>query len=357
MFRILSRPLFRVIPDNTNIQFMRGRFLGVLVSAILSLASVILAFHPGLEKGIDFKGGILMELRTPGPANLGAIRTKLDSLGIGEAGVQEFGAPDSVLLRLPTQGEEASTQVAVNRVRTALDELAPGTRILRTDAVGNRVSGELFRDGMYALGFSLLAMLIYIWFRFEWQFAVGAVTTLILDTTKAVGFLVVTQIEFNLTTVAAILTIIGFGVNDKVVVYDRVRENLRKFKTKPLREVIDLSINQTLNRTVGTSATLLLSALPLALFGGEALSGFAWTVLFGIVVATSSSIFIAAPLLLFLGEHRLRRSGAPAAPGRGAPSTAPRGNAAASSRGDAGTSPRGNAAASPRGDAATPARR
>ncbi|MFT8242786.1 protein translocase subunit SecF [Roseomonas sp. BN140053] len=321
MLSFLSRPMFRVVPDDTKIRFMRGRFAGLIVSAFLSAASLVLAYHPGLQKGIDFRGGILMEARTPGPADIGQIRTALDRLGLGEAGVQEFGAPDSVLLRLPVQGEESATQQAVAKVRGALEQLAPGTRILRTDAVGNRVSDELFLSGMYALGLSLLAMLIYIWFRFEWQFAVGAVATLILDTTKAVGFLVVTQIEFNLTTVAAILTIIGFGVNDKVVVYDRVRENLRKFKTMPLRDLIDMSINQTLNRTVGTSATLLLSALPLALFGGEALSGFAWTVLFGIVVATSSSIFIAAPLLLFLGEHRLRRGvELPAAPKR--PATA-----------------------------------
>ena len=308
MFNFLSRPMFRVVPDGTRIQFMKGRFAGLIVSVVLSVASLVLAYHPGLEKGIDFKGGILMELRTQQPADLGAIRTAIDRLGIGEAGVQEFGDANSVLLRLPVQGEEGQTQQAVNAVRGALDQVAPGSRILRTDAVGNRVSDELFQAGLMALGLSLLGMLIYIWFRFEWQFAVGAVVTLILDTTKAVGFLVVTGIEFNLTTVAAILTIIGFGVNDKVVVYDRMRENLRKYKTMPLRELIDKSINETLNRTVGTSATLLLSALPLAIFGGDALSGFAWTVLFGTVVATSSSIFIAAPILLFLGENKLRRN-------------------------------------------------
>ncbi|MBE9603971.1 protein translocase subunit SecF [Acetobacteraceae bacterium H6797] len=308
MFNFLSRPMFRVVPDGTRIQFMKGRFAGLIVSVVLSVASLVLAYHPGLEKGIDFKGGILMELRTPAPADLGVIRSAIDRLGIGEAGVQTFGDANSVLLRLPVQGEESQTQQAVNAVRGALDQVAPGTRILRTDAVGNRVSDELFQAGLMALGLSLLGMLVYIWFRFEWQFAVGAVVTLILDTTKAVGFLVVTGIEFNLTTVAAILTIIGFGVNDKVVVYDRMRENLRKYKTMPLRELIDRSINETLNRTVGTSATLLLSALPLAIFGGDALSGFAWTVLFGTVVATSSSIFIAAPILLFLGENRLRRN-------------------------------------------------
>ena len=153
-------------------------------------------------------------------------------------------------------------------------------------------------------------ILAYIWFRFEWQFAAGAVATLILDTTKTIGFMVITRIPFDLVTIAAILTIIGYSTNDKVVVYDRVRENLRKYKTMKLRDLIDLSINETLNRTLGTSGTVFLAALPLALFGGTALSGFAWIMLFGIVVGTSSSIFIAAPILLFLGERGLRRSSA-----------------------------------------------
>jgi preprotein translocase subunit SecD/preprotein translocase subunit SecF len=178
------------------------------------------------------------------------------------------------------------------------------------------VSAELFRNGLLALGISLLMILIYIWFRFEWQFAVGAVVTLVLDVTKAIGFLALTRIEFDLVMVAAILTILGYSTNDKVVVYDRVRENLRKYKSMPLRELIDLSINETLNRTIGTSMTVFLASLPLALFGGESISGFAWVMLFGIVVGTTSSIFIAAPILLFLGEHRLRRDAAAPAPAK-----------------------------------------
>ena len=311
----LARPWLRLVPDDTTIKFMRGRIAGLAVSAVLSSASLVMAFYPGLEKGIDFKGGILMEVRTPGPADLGAMRSAVAALNLGEAGLQQFGDASSVMIRLPTQGVEAETQVAVNRVRSALEQVAPGTRILRTDAVGNRVSDELFTGGMIALGISLGAMLLYIWFRFEWQFAFGAIATLILDTTKVVGFLAVTRIEFSLTTVAAILTIIGFSANDKVVVYDRMRENLRKFKTMPLRELIDRSINETLNRTMGTSMTLLLAALPLALFGGQTLAGFAWTMLFGIVVSASSSIFIAAPILLFLGENRLRRGEPTPTPG------------------------------------------
>ena len=303
----LARPLFRLVPDDTKIPFMKGRKLGIAFSIILSIASVILAFYPGLEKGIDFRGGIVMEVRTPGPANIGELRSATGGLGLGDVGLQQFGSENDVLLRLPVQGDEAATQNAVNSVRSALEAAAPGTRIMRTEAVGNRVSGELFTGSLLALGISMLAMMVYIWVRFEWQFAVGAIVTLLLETTKVIGFLAITRLEFNLTTVAAVLTIIGFSVNDKVVVYDRMRENLRKYKTMPLRTLIDKSINETLNRTLGTSMTLLLSALPLALFGGDALSGFAITMVFGIIASTSSSIFIAAPILLFLGENRLRR--------------------------------------------------
>ncbi len=305
------RPLLRLVPDETNIKFMRGRFLGLLTSAVLSVASVILFFHPGLRLGIDFRGGIIMEVRTPGPADFGKIRPALVNAGVPDAGLQRFGADDDVLIRLDPQGNEQATQQTVAKIRGALEQAEPGTKIVRTDAVGASVSEELFRNGMLALGISLLMILVYIWFRFEWQFAVGAVVTLILDVTKAIGFLVVTRVEFDLVMVAALLTVIGYSTNDKVVVYDRVRENLRKYKTMPLRQLIDLSINETLNRTLGTSMTVFLASLPLALFGGASLSGFALMMLFGIVVGTSSSIFIAAPILLLLGENKLRRDAQP----------------------------------------------
>jgi preprotein translocase SecF subunit len=252
-------------------------------------------------------------VRTPGPADFGQIRAALAAEHIPEQGVQQFGDPSEVLIRLGAQPTEVAVQEAVTRVRTALEKSVPGVKVLRTDAVGASVSAELFRNGLLALGISLVMILVYIWFRFEWQFAVGAVVTLILDITKAIGFLALTRIEFDLVMVAAILTILGYSTNDKVVVYDRVRENLRKYKTLPLRDLIDLSINETLNRTLGTSMTVFLASLPLALFGGESISGFAWVMLFGIIVGTSSSIFIAAPILLFLGENRLRREAAPAA--------------------------------------------
>ena len=304
------KPSFRLAPDNTGFHFMRGRFLGLIVSAVLSMASVVLFFYPGLNLGIDFSGGIVMQVRTEGPADFTKIRGALTDAHIQVQGVQRFGTETELLIRLSTQPNEQATQLAVTQVRDALAKSVTGARIVRTDAVGASVSAELFRNGLLALGISLLMILAYIWFRFEWQFAVGAVVTLILDITKAIGFLAITRIEFDLVMVAAILTVLGYSTNDKVVVYDRVRENLRKYKTMPLRELIDLSINETLNRTLGTSMTVFLASLPLAIFGGQSISGFATIMLFGIVVGTSSSIFIAAPILLFLGEQRLRRDAA-----------------------------------------------
>ncbi|GAA4476244.1 protein translocase subunit SecF [Gluconacetobacter asukensis] len=311
---MFSRPLLRFVPNGTRINFMRGRFIGLATSAVLSIASVILFLHPGLTLGLDFRGGIVVEVRTQGPADFGQVRAALAAQHVDAAGVQSFGAPNDVLIRLDappaaSADHEARTQALVDSVRHAVATL-PGAQVLRADAVGASVSAELFRDGMLALGISLLMILGYIWFRFEWEFAVSAVITLILDLTKAVGFLVVTHFEFDLVMVAAILTILGYSTNDKVVVYDRVRENLRKYRTMPLAELIDLSINETLSRTLGTSMTVFLAALPLALFGAS-LSSFAWVMLFGIVVGTSSSIFIAAPILLLLGEKRLRRDARP----------------------------------------------
>ncbi len=311
----LRRPLFRIFPDGTRIPFMRGARMGLIVSAVLSTLSVVIAFNPGLEKGIDFKGGVEMEIRTPAAGDISVLRGAVAGLGLGDATLLQFGDASTFALRLPAQGDEGAVQRAVTTVREALERATPGTRILRVEAVGNRVSDELFIGGLMALGLSFLAMLIYIWARFEWQFGIAAITTLILDATKTIGFMVLFGIEFNLTTVAAILTVIGFSANDKVVVFDRMRENLRKFKAMPLEELVDLSINETMNRSLGTSMTLLLSALPLALFGGDTLSGFAWVMVVGIVISAGSSVFIAAPIVLFTGRNRLRL-GDPAASGK-----------------------------------------
>jgi len=248
-------------------------------------------------------------VQTVQPADFSSLRAALGAAGLKDAALQSFGATNTgVLISLESRDSAAATQTSIQEAETALASAAPGAKILSTQAVGASVSHDLFTQGLEALGLSFVMILCYIWFRFEWQFAAGAVATLLLDTTKTIGFMVLTRIPFDLVTIAAILTIIGYSTNDKVVVYDRVRENMRKFKSMPLRELIDLSINETLNRTLGTSGTVFLAALPLALFGGSALSGFAWIMLFGIVVGTSSSIYIAAPILLFLGEHRMRRS-------------------------------------------------
>jgi preprotein translocase subunit SecD/preprotein translocase subunit SecF len=299
--------MFRFVPDGTKIRFMKGRFAGLIVSFILSSASVALFFYPGLNLGLDFRGGVVLQISTPQKPDFAALRAALASAGLSDAGLQSFGGGNGVLISLETRANAAQTQTAIAEVETALHKAAPGANILSTQAIGASVSQQLFAQGLEALGLSFAMILAYIWFRFEWQFAIGAVATLMLDTTKTIGFMVLTRIPFDLVTIAAILTVIGYSTNDKVVVYDRMRENLRKYKTMPLRELIDLSINETLNRTLGTSGTVFLAALPLALFGGSALSGFAWIMLFGIVVGTSSSIFIAAPILLFLGENRLRR--------------------------------------------------
>ncbi|MEA2771486.1 MAG: preprotein translocase subunit SecF, partial [Acetobacteraceae bacterium] len=216
------KPRFRLVPDNTRIHFMRGRYMGLIVSAVLSLASLFMFFvYPGLNLGIDFSGGVVMEVRTNGPADFAQIHAALSAEHIPAQGVQRFGDASEVLVRLGAQSSEQGTQAAVARVRAALEKGVPGARIVRTDAVGASVSAELFRNGLLALGISLLMILVYIWFRFEWQFAVGAVVTLVLDITKAIGFLALTRIEFDLVMVAAILTVLGYSTNDKVVVYDR----------------------------------------------------------------------------------------------------------------------------------------
>jgi preprotein translocase subunit SecF len=304
------RPL-RLVPDGTAIPFMRGRFAGLTVSAVLSTISVILFFYPGLNLGVDFRGGILVELRGPQALDTDRIRSAFAPLGYGDLRVQEFGSPQDVLVRFENKAE---TQSAQQTIAARVAEALPGVQIRRLEVVGATVSGELFRNGLLATGLALVAVLIYIWFRFEWQFGVGVVTTLLLDATKTIGFFAVTQIQFDLNSVAALLTLIGYSVTDKVVVYDRIRENLGKYKTMQLRQLIDLSINQTLSRTVATSMTVLLSILPLALIGGEIMRGFALAIIFGIIIGTSSSIFIASPILLFLGEKRLRPGARAASP-------------------------------------------
>jgi SecD/SecF fusion protein len=302
-------PLLSLGGGMRPISFMRARFLGIGLSLLLSAASVGLFLSPGLAYGIDFKGGIQLEVSSPEPLDLEGMRSAMGGLGLGEVTLQTIGDA-SVLLRVERQpgGEVAQTQ-AVETVKAAVTDFAPEAKIDRSEVVGPKVSGELAQAGLLAVGAAMLAMLGYIWWRFEWHFAVGAIATLLLDATKTIGFFALTGLDFNLAAVAAVLTIIGYSVNDKVVVYDRMRENMRLHKAMPLRGIIDLSINQVMARCVYTSATTALAMLPLALWGGPAVASFAIPMLFGVVIATTSSIFIAAPILLFLGDGRRKRRG------------------------------------------------
>jgi len=303
----IATPVY-LVPDGTRIPFMRVRSFGIGLSILLSLASLVLFIKPGLNYGIDFRGGIQIEVHTPGPADLAALRSGLNALNVGEVTLQNFGNEATVLVRAERQaGGEAAQTKAVEQMKTEISKVAPGAKFLRVEVVGPKVSGELVKAGIMSLVLASLAMLAYIWFRFEWPFAIGAIATLALDVTKTLGFFALTGLDFNLTAIAALLTLIGYSVNDKVVVYDRMRENMRLYKQTGLREIIDRSINETLGRSLYTSATAFLAMLPMAFMGGSAVESFAVPMLFGIVIAASSSVFIAAPILLFLGDWRKRR--------------------------------------------------
>lgn len=295
------RPI-RYIPDDTKIPFMRLSRFGFFASGVLCTISIVLFLIFSLNFGVDFKGGVLMEIRTPGAADLAALRENIDQLGLGGAELQEFGAPDDVLIRLPSQpGGEQEQQTAVNKVK---DALGSGVEVRRVEVVGPKVSGELTQQGIIAVIIAIILVLIYIWFRFEWQFAIGAVASLLHDVTLTIGLFTVFRIEFSLSTIAAILLIVGYSLNDTVVVFDRIRENLRRYKQMPLADLIELSINSTLSRTIMTSTTTLIALLALFIFGGEVIRGFSFTMLWGVVVGTYSSIFIASPVLILLGTVR-----------------------------------------------------
>ncbi len=296
----------KLVPEATNIPFTRRRNVALAASSILALVAIALFLTLNLNYGIDFRGGIMIEIKTPGPADIGAMRSALSQLGLGEVALQEFGAADDVLIRVEQQpGDEAGRQRALQLVRVALtEEIGPGFSERRVEFVGPKVSAELVRAGALALGLALLAMLLYIWFRFEWQFAVGAIIALIHDVVLTIGMFAVTRLEFNLAIIAAILTIIGYSINDTVVVYDRIRENMRKYKVMPIDELLDLSVNQTLSRTVMTSVTTLLALIVLYLFGGEVIAGFTLAMIWGVVIGTYSSIFVAAPVLVYTNVRR-----------------------------------------------------
>jgi preprotein translocase SecF subunit len=303
-------PLIKVLPVRTHFRFVRlSRYAAILsiVAVIGSLGLSLFPFTPpcgGLECGIDFKGGTVMEISTaPKAVDLAAARSSLDGLGIGDVQVQAFGTPSSAMVRFQTpQGADGAA--TVQRVQSTLTKTLGAVKFSRTELVGPKVSGELFTSGLIGLGLAILLMLVYIWFRFELQFGLGAVAALFHDVFLTIGLIALLRIEFNLTAVAAILTIIGYSMNDTVVVFDRFRENLRKYKRMPLREVIDMSINEMLTRTIITSMTAVLALIALAFFGGPSLYGLSVIMLFGILIGTYSSIYIAAPVILLWGVKR-----------------------------------------------------
>ena len=293
MFRL------QLIRPDTKIQFIARHKAFFVLSIALVLSALALFVVRGLNYGIDFQGGILLEVKTNGPADVGGMRSTLTGLNLGEVQLQEFGAADDVLIRLQKQegGEEAQQQ-AVDKVKAALGDKIAEYR--RTEVVGPQVSEELLMDGIYAVCGAIFAILVYIWFRFEWQFGVGAVVALIHDVFATIGVFALLGWEFNLSTVAAILTIAGYSINDTVVVFDRVRENLRKYKTMALPTLLNQSINETLSRTLMTSLTTLVALFALYFLGGEVIRGFSFAMIFGIFVGTYSSICVAVPLLLYM---------------------------------------------------------
>ncbi len=292
----------KLIPEDTHVRFMAYHRIAMAVSAALMVVSLALFFAVGLNYGIDFKGGTLIEIQTDGPADIGELRGELDGLGLGDVQIQTFGAPDDVLIRVQEQpGGEQAQQGVVEKVRGALGE---NVEYRRVEVVGPTVSQELIESGTLAVILAIFAVLVYIWLRFEWQFSVGAVIALVHDVVLTIGIFSALQIEFGLPIIAAILTIVGYSLNDTVVVYDRVRENLRKYKKMPLTGLLDLSVNETLSRTIVTSVTTLIALLSLYILGGEVIRGFVFAMIWGVVIGTYSSIFIAAPLLLMLGVKR-----------------------------------------------------
>jgi preprotein translocase subunit SecF len=295
------RPLI-VIKRIPNIDFMGLHKIGFALSMFLTVASVVLFLTVGLNYGIDFSGGILMEVRTQGPADIGAMRTKLNGLGLGEVSLQSFGSPDDVLIRLARQpGDDKAQMKGVDTVRQSLGQ---SVEFRRVEVVGPTVGSELIAAGIKATVLALIAIAAYVWFRFEWPFGVGAMLSTIHDSVTTVGLFALLQLEFNLTTLAAILTIAGYSINDTVVIYDRVRETMRKHKSMDFRTLINKSLNETLSRTILTVSTTALAVLALLFFGGEVLHGFSIAMLWGIVIGTYSSLFIAAPLLYYIRPGR-----------------------------------------------------
>ncbi|MEN3930907.1 protein translocase subunit SecF [Microvirga sp. W0021] len=292
--------LLRIWPDNTKIHFMGLRHFSFPLSAIMSIATIVLFFTVGLNFGVDFKGGTLIEIQAhSGVADMAKLRTTTTNFGFGEVEVQGFGNSGGVSIKFKSQpGGEEAQKVVVQTARAALEA---DYDFRRVESVGPRVSGELVQSGTIGIIVAVVAVLMYLWFRFERELALGAIVGTLHDIVLTVGFFMITRIEFNMTSIAAILTIVGYSLNETVVVFDRTRELMRKYKAIPTVELLDISINHTMSRTVMTAITTSLSLLALVLFGGEAIHGFAMVMLAGVIICTYSAICISTPSLIYIG--------------------------------------------------------
>lgn len=306
--------LLRFVPDDTKIDFIGKRYFAFAVTGLLFLITIISLGIKGLNFGIDFKGGILIEVKSQQAFELSSLRQKLGTLGLGEVSLQTFGDPNDLLIRVERQGGEKAQEQAVEKIKEAL---GPGMDYRRTEVVGPKVSGELLFKGYVASILAVLAIGVYVAFRFEWQFGIAAFVATLHDVITTIGVFSVLGLEFDLTAIAAILTIAGYSVNDTVVVFDRIRENLRKYKTMELAELFNLSVNETLSRTIMTSTTTMLAVLALLFVGGPVILNFNVAMTWGIITGTYSSIYVAAALLLYLKPLRRRAASATTAPEKG----------------------------------------
>ena len=293
--------LLKLVPDNTNLDFLRWRNVAIGISALLIVASIALMAVRGLNFGVDFEGGQVIRTTFAQPPSLDQLRSEVSGLGLGEPSVQEFGNDRQYTIRMPLpEGGEEAANAAASRVRQALEQRFPGVRIDSVDTVSGKVSDELLWDGALALLFAAIGIVIYIWIRFEWQFGVGAMFSLFHDVTLTLGFFSLTQMEFDLNVVAALLTLIGYSLNDTIVIYDRVRENLRKYRKMDITSLLNLSMNETLSRTVATNLAMLLALGSLMLLGPAVIQSFTTALLISVIVGTYSTIYIAAPWLIWL---------------------------------------------------------
>jgi preprotein translocase subunit SecF len=294
--------LLKLIPDNTNVDFMRWRNVALMFSLVLTMSSLVLVGVRGLNLGVDFVGGQMVRTTFAQPVDVEQLRSRVEALQLGDASIQEFGGPKSFQIRLPKpEGGASAANAAASRVRAMLVQQYPGARVDAVETVSGKVSEELATDGALAIVFAMAGIAIYIWLRFEWQFGVGALLTLLHDVAMTLGFFSLTQLQVDLNVVAAILTIVGYSLNDTVVIYDRIRENLRKYRKMAIEPLLNLSLNETLSRTMVTSISILLALGMLLLLGPDVIFGLTIAIFIGIFVGTYSSIYISTPVLVWLG--------------------------------------------------------